>query len=164
LLAAKETSDIPSGQSSRIKMIVNTEGFSGGPIEKFIYVHTNDPRNPEITLSIKAVVEPEFVLSDSFICFKSAPRGTQIVKEIVIEIPGKPLKILSVRSDDPNVTARLDPAPGSDASKFKLIAVQKATAKPGYHYGNIIIKTNSRYLPEIRIPENGEVGSPSDAR
>jgi hypothetical protein len=159
LLAAKEPpADIPSGQGSRIEMTVNTEGFSGGPIEKFIYVHTNDPRNPEITLSIKAVVEPEFVLSDSFIFFRSESRGTQIVKEIDIEIPSdKSLKILSVRSDDPNVTARLDPAPGSAASKFKLIAVQKANAKPGYHYGNIIIKTNSRYRPEIRIPENGEV-------
>jgi hypothetical protein len=159
LLAAKEPpADIPSGQGSRVEMKVNTEGFSGGPIEKFIYVHTNDPRNPEITLSIKAVVEPEFVLTDSIIFFRSAPRGTQIVKEIDIEIPSdKLLKILSVRSDDPNVTARLDPAPGSDASKFKLIAVRKANAKPGYHYGNIIIKTNSRYRPEIRIPENGEV-------
>lgn len=145
-------------------MRVDTEGFSGGPIEKFIYVHTNDPRNPEIVLSIKAVVAPEFVLSDSFIFFKSAPSGTQIAKEIDIEIPGKSLKILSVRSDDPNVTARLDPAPGSAASKFKLIAVQKANAKPGYHYGNIIIKTNSRYLPEIRIPENGEVLPPAGAR
>lgn len=146
-------------------MTVNTEDFSGGPIEKFIYVHTNDPRNPEITLSIKAVVEPEFVLSDSFVFFRSAPKGTQIVKEIDIEIPSdKSLKILSVRSDDPNVTARLDPAPGSVASKYKLIAVQKANAKAGYHYGNIIIKTNSRYLPEIRIPENGEVSSPAGAR
>lgn len=146
-------------------MIVNTEGFSGGPIEKFIYVHSNDPRNPEIVLSIKAVVTPEFVLSDSFIFFRSAPRGTQIVKEIDIEIlPGKSFKIISVRSDDSNVTASLDPAPGSDASKFKLIAVRKANAKPGYHYGDIILKTNSRYRPEIRIPENGEVLRPADPR
>ncbi len=160
LLSAKE---IPPGQSGRIEMAVDTGNFDGS-IEKFIYVHTNDPKNPDIILSIKAVVEPEIIPSDLIIFFGSAPRGEQITKEITLTIPpGKSVKILSVRSDDSNVTVRLDPAPGSDVAQYRLIAVQKASAKPGDHYGNIIIKTNSRFLPEIMIPERGTVGVPGKA-
>jgi hypothetical protein len=149
LLSAKE---IAPGKSGQIEVKVDTK-YMEGAIEKFVYVNTNDRRNPDITLSLKAVVEPEIVLSDSIIFFDAAPSGKPTTKEILLSIaPGKSVQILGVRSDDPALTATLNPAPGSGATKYRLIAVRKAAVNPTYHAENIIIKTTSRYLPEITIP------------
>ena len=155
MLSAKQ---IPSGKNGQIEITIDTGNLSGA-VEKLVHVKTNDPQNPIVGLSIKAVVEPEFAISESTIFFGRAPEGKQITK--VIEItpsPGKSLKILSVRSEDPKVAVKLEPATGT---QYKLIAVQKADAKPGYHFGKIIIKTNSRYSPETTIYESGEVTAPA---
>jgi hypothetical protein len=132
-------------------------GSMSGAIEKLVNVKTNDPENPAVSLSIKAVIEPEIGISEETIFFGRTPQGKQIEKEIEISIaPGKQLKILSARSEDPQVAVRLEPA----LPKYKLIVVQKADAKPGYHFGKIVIKTDSRYRPEIAIYESGEVTAP----
>jgi len=155
LLSAKR---IHPGKDGQIEITIDTGSLSGA-VEKFVNVKTNDPQNPIVGLSIKAVVEPEIGISEPTIFFGRAPEGKQITKEIEITLsPAKPLKILSARSEDPAVVVRLEPAP---QSRYKLIAVQKADAKPGYHFGKIIIKTNSRYSPEITIYESGEVAAPA---
>jgi hypothetical protein len=154
LLSAKRTS---SGKNGQIEITIETSSLSGA-VEKSVNVKTNDPQNPIVRLSIKAVVEPEIVISEPAIFFGRAPEGKQITKEIEITLsPGKLLKILSARSEDPAVEVRLEPAP---ENKYKLIAVQKADAKPGYHFGKIIIKTNSRHSREITIYESGESATP----
>ncbi len=154
MLSAKQ---IPSGKNGQIEITIDTGNLSGA-VEKLVHVKTNDPQNPIVGLSIKAVVEPEIGISESTIFFGRTPEGKQITK--VIEItpsPGKSLKILSVRSEDPKVAVKLEPANGT---QYNLIAVQKADAKSGYHFGKIIIKTNSRYSPEVTIYESGEVTAP----
>jgi hypothetical protein len=154
LLSAKQ---IPSGKNGQIEVTIDTGSLSGA-VEKSVHVKTNDPNHPIVGLSIKAVVEPEIGISEQTIFFGRASQGKQITKEIEITLPpGKSLKILSARSEDPKVAVRLEPAL---ETQYKLIALQKADAKPGYHFGKIIIKTNSRYSSEITIYESGEVTAP----
>jgi hypothetical protein len=153
LLSAKQ---IAPGQNGRLEIIIET-GSMAGAIEKSVKLKTNDPENPVVGLSIKAVIEPEIRVSEPTIFFGRAPQGKQITKEIEISFaPGKSLKILSARSEDPKVAVRIEPAP----STYRLVAIQKADSKPGYHFGKIIIKTNSRYNREITIYESGEVTAP----
>jgi hypothetical protein len=153
LLSAKQ---IAPGKNGRLEIVIET-GSMAGAIEKLVNVKTNDPENPVVGLSIKAVIELEINISEPTIFFGRAPQGKQITKEIEISFaPGKSLKILSARSEDAKVAVRIEPA----LPKYKLVAVQKADAKPGYHFGKIIIKTNSRYNPEIAIYESGEVTVP----
>ncbi len=154
MLSAKK---IPAGKSGQIEASVKTDGFSG-PILKRIAVATNDPRNPSITLSIKATVDPEIAMSDTAIFFENIPVGKEVIREIIMTIPEpKPIKILSAISKDPNIDVRLEAVPGSNGRKIRLIATQKAQAKPGHHYGTIIVKTSSRRTPEITIYERGLV-------
>jgi hypothetical protein len=153
LLSAKR---IAPGKSGQLEISIDTGSMSGA-IDKLINVKTNDPENPTVGLSIRAVIEPEIRISEPTIFFGRVPQGKQITKEIEIFVaPGKLLKILSARSEDPRVTVRLEPA----LPQYKLIAVQKADAQPGYHFGRIVIKTNSRYSPEITIYESGEITAP----
>jgi hypothetical protein len=154
LLSAKK---IAAGKSGQIEARIKTEGFSG-PIEKRITFTTNDPRNASVTLSIKASVEPEIGVSESSIFFENIPAGKEVSKEIILAIPAaKPIKILSAVSKDPNVAVRFDPVPGSDGNTMKLTATRIANVKPGYHFGQIVVKTTSRLTPEIIIYERGVV-------
>jgi hypothetical protein len=156
LLSAKK---IPSGKNGRIEISIDTGSISGA-LEKYVNIRTNDPKNPVIGLSIKAVVIPEIEVSDYYIYLEG--KGKRAAKEVIVMVtPGKSLKILGVRSTDPRVAARLEPAPGSDITKCRLIVMQKPDAKPGDHFGQIIIKTNSRYSPEITIHESGSIAAPA---
>jgi hypothetical protein len=157
LLSAK---NIPAGKSGQIEARINTGSFSG-PIEKQITITTNDPRNASVTLSIKAVVEPEIAASESSIFFENVPAGKEARKWIILTIQdAKPIKILSASSTDPNVAAILEPVQGSNGKKWKLILVRKADVKPGYHFGRIDVKTTSKLTPEISIYERGTVPTP----
>jgi hypothetical protein len=152
LLSAKK---ILSGKSGQIEISMDTGSFSGA-LRKHVSIRTNDPQNPVIGLSIKAVVIPEIEVSDYYIYLEG--KGNRVAKEAIVTVtPGKSLKILGVRSTDPRVAARLEPAPGSDITKYRLIVMQKPDAKPGDHFGRIIIKTNSRYSPEITVHESGNI-------
>jgi hypothetical protein len=157
LLSAKKT--LP-GRSGQIEVGVKTAGMSG-MLEKLVYVTTNDPGNPEVRLTVKATVEPEIALSEYGIFFENAPRGREVRKEVTLTIPaGKSIKILSAESNDPKVSVKLEPVPGSNGQKWKLIAIQKADAKPGYHFGEIVVRTSSRLTPKISIYERGTVAAP----
>lgn len=157
MLSAKKT--LP-GRSGQIEVGVKTADMSG-ILEKHVYVTTNDPGNPEVRLTVKATVEPEIALSEYGIFFENDPMGREVRKEVILTIPaGKSIKILSAETTDPKVSVKLDPVPGSNGQKWKLIAIQKADAKPGYHFGEIVVRTSSRLTPKISIYERGTVAAP----
>jgi hypothetical protein len=155
LLSAKQ---VKPGESGQIEVQVKTEGLGGTSLNKTVSVATNDPRQPQLTLSVTAAVESEFNLSLRSIYFGTVPKGKEVTKELVITIPEhRPAKILSVASSDENVTARLEPVPGTNGKTVKVIAVQKATAAEGYHFGSLTIKTSSPYTPELKVGVRGMV-------
>lgn len=151
MLSAKQ---VEPGQSGQIEVNVKTEGASA--LSKSVNITTNDPKQPRVTLVVSAVVQPEFGLSEKSIYFGSVPKGKEVIKEITITLPlKKAVKILSANSTDQNVTVRLEPVPDAAGKQMKLIAVQKADAKDGYHFGAIILKTTSVLAPEVKIPVRG---------
>lgn len=157
MLSAKRT--FP-GKSGQIEVTVKTADISG-IIEKNIYVTTNDPHSPEIALTIKATVEPEIALSENGIFFGDVPCGKEVRKEVTLTLPaGKSIKILRADTTDLRVVVKLEPVPGSSGQKWKLVAVQKADAKPGFHFGEIVVRTSSRLNPKITIYERGTLVAP----
>ncbi len=157
MLSAKQ---VAPGESGRIEVTINTQGQTA--IHKSVVVVTNDPKQPQISLSLTGVVIPEFGLSERFIYLGSTPPGKEIVKELLITIPPeKSVKVLSAESTDQYVTARLEPVPGSAGKKTKLIVTQKSDTKPGYHFGMVVIKTSSTLTPELKIPVRGNVAAAS---
>jgi hypothetical protein len=154
LLSAKK---IPAGSGGQIEVSVKTDNLFG-PIEKLVNVRTNDPRHSVVTLSIRAVVDPEVRLSAQNIDFGNTPAGKDISQEVILTIATrKPVKILSAESNDSAVSVKLEPLPGSSGKAYKLKAVQKANARPGYHFGRILVKTDSRLSPSIAIFERGVI-------
>jgi hypothetical protein len=157
LLSAKRT--LP-GKSGQIEVQVKTADIRG-IVEKHVYVTTNDPRSPEIELAVKATVAPEIVLSEYSIFFGTAPRGKEVRRDILITLPAeKPIKILGAETADAKVSVKLKPVDGSNGLKWTLTAIQKADANPGYHFGEIAVRTSSRLTPKITIYERGTIAAP----
>lgn len=157
MLSAKQ---IAPGGSGRIEVAVNTQGQTA--IHKSVVVVTNDPKQPQISLSLTGIVIPEFGLSERFIYFGSTPPGKEVAKELLITIPpDRSVKVLSAESTDQYVTVKLEPVSGSGGKKTRLIATQKSDTKPGYHFGVVVIKTSSTLTPELKIPVRGNVTAAS---
>jgi hypothetical protein len=155
LLSAKK---ILPGKAGRIEAKIDTAGLFGGSVQKLISVRTNDPHNPTVTLTVKAVVEPEVEVSPSELFFDNVPVGEEARREVVLTIaPAKQVKILSVESTDPSIGVGLEPAADGSGKKFRLIVIRKSDAKVGYHFGQIKVKTTSRLMPELSIYERGTV-------
>lgn len=152
---------MPPGQTGQVEVTIKTEGLTS--LTKSVVVATNDPRQPQITLIVKGVVEPEIGLSESSIYFGSNPKGKEIVKEVMISVqPGRPVKIIGAESTDQYVTVTLEPLPGTDGKKYKLLAVQRADAKEGYHFGSVVIRTTSKLTPELKLSVRGMVSPASN--
>jgi hypothetical protein len=146
---------IQAGKRGQIGLKINTENMFGA-VEEMINVTTNDPNQPTVTLTVKMIVDREFEISEPSIYFGNAPEGKEVRREIIITLPAqKSIRILSAESTDPNVIVQIEPVTGSNNKKWKLTAIQKANAKPGYHFGKIIVKTSSPHTPNISIYENG---------
>jgi len=154
LLSAKK---VAAGKSGRIEMKVDTASLSG-IVEKSVFVTTNDPQNEIVKLTIKAEIEPEVILSDAAIFFGDSPRGKELRRELLMTVPrAKSIKIHSVRSTDPAVSVRIEGVDGSDGKNMRLIAVRKANAPIGPHFGKIIVRTLGGRVREIVIYESGNV-------
>ncbi len=137
---------------------MRTEGLTA--LSKSVNVTSNDPKQPLVTLVVTAVVQPEINLSEKTIYFGNVPRGREVSREIIVTLPAdRAVKIVDAESTDSSVTARLEPIPDSDGRKLKLVAVQKADAKDGYHFGAIILKTTSARTPQIKIPVRGMIAT-----
>jgi hypothetical protein len=148
LLSAKQ---IPPGKTGEIEVDVKTEGAEGA-LNKSITVFSNDPRQPQIVLSVTAVVQPEFEYERSGLFFGSVPKGKEVTKELIITIPpGVNAKVISVESTDKNIAVSLQPVEGSDGRKVKLVATLKRDMTEGYKTGTVTVKTSSPHTPELKI-------------
>jgi len=147
-LSAKQ---IQAGQSGQIDVSVDTAGLTGA-IEKSVNIITNDPRQPSVSLSVRADVQPEISVSSPSIYFENVPKGKEVTKEVVITVLAeRSIKILSAESTDESVTVKLEPVPDSEGKKIKLIATHKSDGKIGYRIEKITVKTTSYLTPEIAI-------------
>ena len=149
---------IPPGNSGEIEVVIATKDLPASELSKTVSVMSTDPKQPVVVLTLTAVVEPEFVISELSIFFGNVPRGQEVTSEILVTIPAnKPFKLLEASSTDANVTVKLEPVAGSNGKQFKVIALQKADAAEGFHTGAIVIKTTSPTKPELKIPVRGLV-------
>jgi hypothetical protein len=159
--AVLSSKQIAPGGAGEIEVSLKTEGLTS--VSKTINIASNDPKQPEVTLTITANVHPEFQLSERSIYFGSVPRGKEVTKEFVITVPpDKNRQLLGATSTDQYVAAKLEAVGGSNGRKYRVTAVQKADAKDGYHFGVIVIKTTSPVTPELKIPVRGMVTPPAN--
>ncbi len=149
--ASLANKQIQPGQSGQIEVSVDTAGLTGW-IDKSVNIVTNDPRQPSVSLYVRADVQPEVSISSPSVYFENVPKGEEVTRELIITVATeRSIKILSAESTDSSVTVKLQSVPDSEGKQVKLTATQRGDGKIGYRLEKIIIKTTSYLTPELSI-------------
>lgn len=151
MLSARQ---ILPGETGHIEIVMNTNGITSNSARNAaVQITTNDPDQQTVTFVIRAIIEPEFALSQRSVYFRNSQ---DTPKEIVITAsPTRDIKVLNARSEDKNVSVSFTVIPGSNRKQVRLTAVQRKGGPPGYHFGQIIVRTSSSLTPYLRIPVRG---------
>jgi hypothetical protein len=159
LLSAKQ---VKPGESGQIEVRLNPSGE--GRVSKTIRVSTNDPKQSSILLSVRAYVEPEFIMSPRVINFGRVPHGKEVVSESIVTIPaGGSASLVTASTTDENLSVRLGAVLDSNGKSQRIIVALKPDAKEGDHFGVVVIKTTSKFMPELKlIVRSSVIASQSD--
>jgi hypothetical protein len=71
------------GERGRIRVVFDSENFAG-EVVKEIEVRSNDPGRPQLTVRLRAVVEPEIEFEPSTVQFDGVHAGDRVVQEVVL--------------------------------------------------------------------------------
>ncbi|MGD0897098.1 MAG: DUF1573 domain-containing protein [Thermoguttaceae bacterium] len=166
-----DTAPIPPGGVANVKVVWNPHGTLG-PYRKTVTVRSNDPHQPEITLTVVGEVTvgvrvdpPELVLS-------RIPFGESGGGEVRLwcNLTGAPLEITSLKLTDESSAkwfqATWEPLPPAVIEKeegAKSGALLHIAVKPGLPQGpfqqTISLRTNQASRPELTVPIKGMVQS-----
>ena len=151
---------IPPGGHAVIKATYHTAGRPGAAT-KYITVTSNDPLNPNFQLKLQMNVVPVVDLQPERLYFYAVPYKTVHTATLkVLGKPGIPFHVLSAKSASGTVTVTsVTPlVPGEDKRFGATIEVDTPATLPiGSFNDEIILETDSKKKPEVRVPVMGEV-------
>jgi len=155
---------IAPGESGKVHAVLDTSNETGG-ISKGITVLTDDPENPHIVLTIKAVIAPLIFINPGFARFiqpQLSEPGT--VGQLLFTDDFDNLEVLGVESPYPFMTATARPAREDELSKegkgkqwVVEITVDYGKAPVGALADYVAVKTNHPKQPTVQIPVSGFV-------
>jgi hypothetical protein len=152
---------IKPGQTGKITASVDTKNFNG-PITKSVTVVSNDPENPQLALTIKAVVKPYVeVAPQEFVRF-STIKGDPASADLILFSAEKDFHPTVGESSQPYLQAQILPADEKQkldrpGTQYKLHVTLGPSAPLGVLNAPIRIKTGVAKQPEIEIRVAGIV-------
>ncbi len=146
------------GEEAEINVKVNTLSQEG-EIDKKVTLTTNDRLEPETILSITGKVLRIAAIEPSKIRLRDIRPGEEIPEQIVRIIPekGYDVKVQSVISNNPNISARLV---GSDEKEIRIGVKISSNTDKSFVMGNVRAMTNREEEPVLRIPVKVSIHQP----
>jgi hypothetical protein len=136
---------------------VDTSGYGGRRLRKVTVVYTNDPRSPELKLTIAGKVEEVVTINPRRVVFQGAA-GQPLTRTVVI-MPrkGYPFKVIDTQTDKPN-NFRYDlKQVDGGGNSYYLLTVENLRQKKGRYSGYIIMKTDSKFIPKLYVAVTGHI-------
>ncbi len=136
------------GENGQLEVVFDTSDFSG-KITKVVTVITNEKVLPDRTLTLGATVKSEFDVKPPLFSFgnsKSGDSPSKIVKISPLNKFAIQVEAVEFNNDLVEVTHRQI---GND---WELKATLKSGQNSGFIKDNIFVKTNSKYMPRLRVP------------
>jgi len=165
-----EEAEVPPGGSVKVTVMWTGKDFLG-PFTQTATVFTNDPENPELTLTIKGRITVSVRAQPAEVVFSRVALGDTVSGRVkVYGYRSEPLKISGVRLDDPTTAAfyqvSYEPIPPDEvmaepgATGGYLVRVTVKSGLPlGAFQQKILVTTNLKEVPTLAIPVRGMVGS-----
>jgi len=148
--ARPSKSTVAPGEESDIAVTFDTRADKG-PATRTITVFTNDPKHPQLNLTLKGDIKVQVEAVPSPVAFGNVKHGTEQAREVTVTdlTGGKDFKIDSISnsSKDIKVTVhpRVDGKPGAE-----LEVVLLKTMPPG-PFNDIVKVSNSRAPVEVAV-------------
>lgn len=153
---------IAPGGSGKVHAVLDTSDEQGG-ISKGITVLTDDPENPHIVLTIKAVVEPAVYVRPGFARFIQPQLSDPgVVGQLLFASGFENLEVLGVESPYPFLTAAARPAREDEESDqgegrqwVVELTLDYGKAPVGALADHVKVRTNHPRQPTVEIPVSG---------
>jgi hypothetical protein len=150
---------IAHGKSDKIRVSIPTRYLKGN-YKRDILIQTNDPENKELNFTIQANIHEILTILPRYVDFGRVKIGLNQGQEIDITNNGKePVTILQIEAK-PAASFAVSPQ-----GKVTLQPGQKKTLTltfnpgkdPGEVTGSVLMKTDMKRLPEIKLSASAEV-------
>ncbi len=141
---------------------MDTRGRGGRKLSKKIKVFTNDPKRSTIILTLFGNVKKYVTVDPQSLCL-SGPAGEEITAQATIFSDASfPFKIFESEAKNGEfISWKVEEYKGV-VSKYHLM-VQNLKQDQGTYYDVIILKTDSKTFPELRISVHGQIAPPEIA-
>jgi len=136
---------------------VDTSGYGGRRLKKAILVHTNDPRFPELSLSIAGKVQEVVSINPRRVVLQGV--ADQVLTRSVVIMPRKEysFRIIETQANH-NKNFRYDLKQVNTADRsYYLLTVENLRRKNGRYSGVIVMKTDSEFKPNLTVSVMGNI-------
>ena len=152
---------IPAGGKDKISVVVGTRDRGGSLLRKRFKVTTNDPKNPHTDLTVFGQVRGFVSVSPGFIRLMGA--SGQSIRASVKVLPEKdfPFVIKEVKAKEgDNIRFDLKPLGKDPAKQGYELLVWNTRSEEGAYRDFVMIETDLKEKPSIRIPVSGRIFAP----
>jgi len=141
---------IEPGEKGEVKVTFSSGKFKGNT-SKTVTVPSNDPKNPEVMLHIKAIVKVDIDITPQSLNFGDMPRGSSETKSITLtRIDGTKFKIVKIESKSENITAKIDNET-EESSRYNINVTFSAGQLPKTFSEKLKIYTDSNIQPVLEV-------------
>jgi hypothetical protein len=145
------------GSEGTISATFDTSKFFGEKVKQ-VTVHSNDPVNPVVTLTLQGEIAVEVEVNPAQLYLGKVRRGASATHVIeLLHDASKPISITNVAADSPLVSVQTEELEKSGKKGKKLIVTLKKDAPLGRVSTEINVTTTSQKRPSLSIPVFGQV-------
>jgi len=160
--AMPEKRELPPGGQTNLRVTFRS-GSMRDRIVKHVYVDSNDPVEPRVTLTVRGEVKVEVDVSPRGVYVGKIQVGETVRRTVEVTPVGvDKFKILGISVDNPAVEVG-PPLPLDDKRPgYKLVIELGPLEKPGRINAKVTVRTDLPHTKEFKIPVYGKVVAPED--
>ncbi|MBM4256038.1 MAG: DUF1573 domain-containing protein [Deltaproteobacteria bacterium] len=145
------------GSEGTISATFDTSKFFGEKVKQ-ITVHSNDPANPVVTLTMQGEIAVEVEANPAQLYLGKVRRGASATHTIeLLHDASKPITITNVATDSPLISVQTEELEKQGKKGKKLLVTLKKDAPLGRVSTEINVATTSQKRPSLSIPVFGQI-------
>ncbi|MBI5393913.1 MAG: DUF1573 domain-containing protein [Verrucomicrobia bacterium] len=159
-----DKNEVPPDGTARLAVTFRSGSFVGS-VEKHLIVQSDDPEQPQTTVTIRAKVNPVYIIEPPIVNIGGIPRGQGAVREVTLrDSKGRPFGISSVTVSHEDLKAEVQPNDGAPHAEYRFRVTLDPKRNVGPFNFLVIPQTDRAQLPRPIILVSGTVTGPVGVR
>jgi hypothetical protein len=157
---------VPPGGETVVTVTVDPKRIPNFEAKKQIYITSNDPKSPRLTVDVIAKIDPEFSVEPKEVDFGDVPKGTTPEKTVLLkQLSDEPVDILELRpltSKGADLELSFAKRPQAEWSapnrpEYVITVRLPAELSPGTLNGGFAIQSTCKRLPSFPCSVRGNI-------